>query len=241
MIGFLLIIGLFSGRFTCGWLCPWGLVQDLLYKIKRFAVRIPKVLIYLKYAILPSLVIIIPYFTYEHWFSKLCPCGALIAGIPWVLWNPIDPVLDLNVIDPSDIGTLFAVKMIILGVFLLLFLFIKRPFCRTICPLGAIYACFNRISLVSLEVKESCTDCGQCRAVCPTDLNPRTEINREGCIKCLECMQCQHMKYKWNWPWITPKKIKTKVPVMGKPGVQPASARSCASACRTSFEAKPAH
>ena len=212
LLGFLGIIGLISGRFTCGWLCPWGMIQDVLYKFKKIRIKIPKPLIYLKYVILPVLVIIIPYYTYEHWFSKLCPCGALIAGIPWVLWNPTDPVLDMTVIDPADVGTLFTIKMIILGAFLLMFLFIKRPFCRTVCPLGAIYALFNRISLVSLKVKDSCTNCGQCTAVCPTDLNVRTEINSEGCIKCLECTQCRHVKFEWNWPWYSPKRIMDKIP-----------------------------
>ncbi len=224
LIGFLGIIGLLSGRFTCGWLCPWGLIQDVLYKIKKMTVRIPKLLIYFKYAVLVVVVIILPYLTYEHWFSKLCPCGALIAGIPWVLWNPVDPVFDMTVIDPADVGLMFTIKLWILGIFLVLFLFIKRPFCRTICPLGAIYALFNRISLVSLEVKDSCTNCGQCKAVCPTDLDPQNEVNSEGCIKCLECVQCEHIRYKWNWPWLKKKK---KAWTVVAPKVEPAPAMTC--------------
>ncbi|MBU1651244.1 FAD-dependent oxidoreductase [bacterium] len=240
LIGFLTIIGLVSGRFTCGWLCPWGMIQDVLYKIKRWWIKIPKFLIYLKYVVLPALVIIVPYYTYEHWFSKLCPCGALIAGIPWVLWNPVDPVLDMTVIDPADIGTLFDIKMVILFSFLLMFLFIKRPFCRTICPLGAIYAFFNRISLVSLEVKDSCTNCGQCRAVCPTDLNVREEINGEGCIKCLECTQCQHIHFKWNWPWMKLRKLNAESAVIKVPDLQPDPAMSRTGGCQGSCHLKPA-
>lgn len=201
LIGFLGVIGLLSGRFTCGWLCPFGLVQDLTHAFRRFTLRIPKILTYLKYAVLLVVVLIIPYFTYEHWFSKLCPCGALIAGIPWALWNPVDPVFGESVIAPSQIGALFWTKMWILGIFLVLFLFIKRPFCRTICPLGAIYALFNRVSLVSLRLNENCSDCGQCRALCPVDLDPNRDIDSESCIKCLECTQCQHIKFKWNVPW----------------------------------------
>jgi len=232
LVGFLAIIGLVSGRFTCGWLCPWGMIQDVLYKIKKWWLKIPKFLIYLKYIVLPVLVLIIPYYTYEHWFSKLCPCGALIAGIPWVLWNPVDPVLDMTVIDPADVGTMFSIKMVILFSFLLMFLFIKRPFCRTVCPLGAIYAFFNRISLVSLEVKESCTDCGQCREVCPTDLDVRREINSEGCIKCLECTQCQHMKFKWNWPWLKSWKLRKLSPVKEAPDLKPAPAIARTGGCQ---------
>lgn len=201
LIGFLGIIGMISGRFTCGWLCPWGLVQDLLYRFKKWTVRIPQFMNYLKYSILVIVVIIIPYITYEHWFSKLCPCGALIAAIPWALWNPVDPILNEPYIAPGMIGAMFWLKMWILGVFLVLFLFIKRPFCRTICPLGATYALFNRISLVSVQVGEGCVDCGQCRAVCPVDLDVRREANSEACIKCLECTQCQHIRFHWNRFW----------------------------------------
>ncbi|TKJ40761.1 hypothetical protein CEE37_07290 [candidate division LCP-89 bacterium B3_LCP] len=201
LIGFLGIIGLISGRFTCGWLCPWGLIQDLLNRFKKLTIPLPRILDFFKYAVLIGVVIIIPYYTYEHWFSKLCPCGALIAGIPWVLWNPIDPEIGISVIDPADIGTLFTIKMWILGIFLLLFLFIKRPFCRVFCPLGAIYALFNRISLVSIEVDPACASCGQCPAACPANLVVETEANSEECIKCLECTECQHVRFVWNWPW----------------------------------------
>lgn len=201
MIGFLGIIGLISGRFTCGWLCPFGLVQDWMHSFKKLKVPIPKILNYLKYIVLIAVVIVIPYFTYEHWFSKLCPCGALIAGIPWALWNPTDPIFEGPTITADAIGSMFWLKMWILGVFMVLFLFIKRPFCRTICPLGAIYAFFNRISLVSLRVKDSCPDCGSCADLCPMDLEARTEINSENCIKCLECVDCKHVQFYWNLPW----------------------------------------
>jgi len=201
LIGFLAIIGLISGRFTCGWLCPFGLLQDVMNAFKKCRVRFPRSLTAFKYVVLVGLVIIIPYFTYNHWFSRLCPCGALIAAIPWALWNPIDPIFGTVVIAPDAIGSLFWLKIWILGFFLVLFLFLKRPFCRTICPLGAIYALFNRISLVSLRVKGTCTDCGMCQTVCPMELKASSEINSENCIKCMECLQCEHIVFEWNVPW----------------------------------------
>ncbi len=201
LIGFIGIIGLISGRFTCGWLCPFGLLQDVMYSFERIRIRIPRILNYFKYFSLVGVSIIIPYFTYQHWFSKLCPVGGLIAGIPWSVWNPTHPVFESAVVAPESIGTMFWIKMVILGTFLVLFVFIKRPFCRTICPLGATYALFNRISLVSLKIKDSCTDCGKCNEICPMDLDIQHEINSENCIKCLDCLQCDHVEYEWNFPW----------------------------------------
>ncbi|MCF7810533.1 FAD-dependent oxidoreductase [bacterium] len=201
LIGFLGIIGLISGRFTCGWLCPFGFVQDMMNWFKRFRIPIPKLLNYFKYVVLVVLVIIIPYFTYEHWFSKLCPCGALIAAIPWAIWNPNDPTFGAPYISALDIGTMYWIKIWILAVCLMAFVFIKRPFCRTICPLGATYAMFNKVSFVSLRVKDSCVDCGRCRELCPMDLYFKTEINTENCIKCMDCTQCEHVEFSWNLPW----------------------------------------
>lgn len=201
LIGILGIIGLISGRFTCGWLCPFGLLQDAMHWFKQLKVRIPIWLNYMKYPILVIVTIVIPYITQEHWFSKLCPSGALVAGIPWTLWNPTDPVFDMAVIPTEAVGTMFWIKIWILGAFLMLFVFIKRPFCRTVCPLGAIYALFNRISLVSMKVNDSCPSCGMCPDLCPMDLTVETEINSENCIKCLDCTQCNHVEFYWNLPW----------------------------------------
>jgi ferredoxin-type protein NapH len=196
LLGFFTIIGLFVGRAACGWLCPFGLIQDVMYKIKTRKFRIPKLLNYGKYIILIVLVILLPYFTYEHWFSKLCPFGALIAGIPWVSWNPINPDFDSLTIAAEDIGLMYFIKIVILIFFLIWFILAKRPFCRTVCPLGAIWAVFNRISLFKFKVGENCRDCPQCSKLCPMDLDVRTEVDSANCIKCMDCTTCKHVNAK---------------------------------------------
>jgi hypothetical protein len=72
------------------------------------------------------LVIAIPYYTSEHWFSKLCPLGTMVAGIPWVLWNPVDPETGERLLASNPPGLLFATKIILLSGFILLFV-CKRP------------------------------------------------------------------------------------------------------------------
>lgn len=193
LLGFFLVIGALVGRATCGWLCPFGLIQDLLYKFRTRKYSIPKYLNYGKYVVLVVLVLIIPYFTYQHWFSRLCPFGALLAGIPWVSWNPIDPDIEATIIDSASIGGPFYLKMTLLALFLVWFVLAKRPFCRVICPLGAIWAVFNRISLLRLKVAPGCPQCDQCSTRCPMDLNVNRDVDSENCIKCLECTACKHV------------------------------------------------
>ena len=92
-VGFLLFFGSLFGRFVCGWLCPFGLVQDLLYKIPLFKKRknLPghKVLIWAKYVILVLFVILLPLLVVDFtgqgdpWFCKyICPSGTLAIASP---------------------------------------------------------------------------------------------------------------------------------------------------------------
>ncbi len=194
LVGTLGMVGALVGRMGCGWLCPFGLIQDLLYKVPSKKAVIPGSLGRMKYVSLVLLVIIIPFATGVPWFSKLCPYGTLTAGLPWVIVNPHDPETGLAPIVPGDIGMLFAVKLVILGGFLALFVMTKRPFCRTTCPLGAILSLFNRFSIVQLKTSGNCRQCGACREQCPVDIQVSEDANSSECIRCLGCTSCEHVQ-----------------------------------------------
>ena len=184
VVGSMVVYGSLFGRAICGWFCPMGLFQDLLSKITKFRLKIPKLFEYMKYFWLVVVSIFIVYFTGETWFCKLCPVGGLQAGIPQVLLDP-----DLRTI----IGTLFAIKMVIVGIFIVSSIIINRPYCRYMCPLGAIYSLFNRFSLVKISFNETkCTFCSLCAKKCPVDINPIFDYNSTICIRCMECVRvCQ--------------------------------------------------
>lgn len=196
VIGFLFIVGAVLGRFVCGWLCPFGLVQDLIYKIpfiKKWR-RLPgdKYLRYVKYFILAIFVILLPLFAVDMfgqgqpWFCKvICPAGTLEAGVPLVLMNE-----GLR----AAVGFLYAWKVAVLAVLLLLSVMVYRPFCRYLCPLGAIYGLFNPIAFYRIRVDDvSCTRCGKCSKACPMDIEAYKTPNSPECIRCGECVKaCPH-------------------------------------------------
>lgn len=188
--GFLMFVGALMGRFVCGWLCPFGLVQDLLHKIpfpkKIKTFRGDRLLRKLKYVILLVFVILLPMFMVDMigqgspYFCKLiCPAGTLEGGIPLVL---------LNESLRSALGWLYAWKMVLLAVTILLSVIIYRPFCKYICPLGAVYSVFNPISVFKYRVdKEKCTRCGACARVCKMQADPVANANDLECIRCGQC------------------------------------------------------
>ncbi len=191
MIGFFLMIGALLGRFVCGWLCPFGLAQDLLYKIpigrKITVVKGDRILRLLKYLILLVFVILLPMFVMDFvgqgdpWFCKwICPSGTLMAGWPLVL---------LNGGIRQTIGFLFAWKSLILISLIVLSILLYRPFCRYLCPLGAIYGLFNPISLYRFRVdKEKCTNCHDCQRACKLNISVSEIPNSMECIRCGDCI-----------------------------------------------------
>jgi len=191
VLGFFFIFGSIFGRFVCGWLCPFGLLQDLLYKIPIFKKRkqLPHhgILKYGKYLVFFGLVIIGSSFLFTGFvkvpaFCKyLCPSGTFMGAIP---------LLTGNEMLRSQIGGLFYWKMGILIFIIILSIKIYRPFCQYLCPLGAIYGWFNRFCLVQIRWDEGkCISCMACQKACPVNLKPEQISVSAECIKCGKCLE----------------------------------------------------
>lgn len=192
IVGILIFFGSLFGRFICGWLCPFGLVQDLIYKIPFFKKRknLPghRILVWVKYVILAVFVILLPLLAVDFtglgkpWFCQyICPSGTLMAGIPLV---------SLNESLKAAAGSLFIWKLTFLIVVILLALWIYRPFCKYICPLGAVYGMFNSIAFYRYQVDESaCTKCTKCQKTCKMDIKVWENPNSPECIRCGDCIK----------------------------------------------------
>lgn len=188
VIGFLMLIGTIGGRFVCGWLCPFGFFQELLYKIPSKKFRMPKFLNAFKYFFLAVFVLLLPaLFTNEvgiglPYFCKyICPAGTLEAGIPLTI---------SNIALRGAIGILYYWKLILLGVTIILSILISRPFCRAVCPLGAIYSLFNPISFYKMNVdSKKCIKCDICNKNCPVDIKIYENANNPECVRCGKCVE----------------------------------------------------
>ncbi|MCH4193175.1 MAG: 4Fe-4S binding protein [Butyrivibrio sp.] len=196
VFGFLMAFGALFGRFICGWMCPFGLVQDLLYRIpvRHKHKNLPghRYLKNIKYVILALFVILLPSVIVNAagvgspWFCEwICPSGTLLGGIPLVLLNS-----GLR----NAVGFRFAWKTGLLTAILLFAVFYYRPFCKYLCPLGGFYGFFNPIAAYRFHIdQDSCTKCGACQRSCKMDIRVFEQPNSMECIRCGDCMRaCPH-------------------------------------------------
>lgn len=184
-VGVLALTGALLGGFVCGWLCPFGLFQDLVAKIPTPKFTLPGWMGYFRYVVLGALVLAIPYWLgkdHALFICRLCPAGALEAAFPNTIRQAI---AGEEVIWPT------VTKMAIFGGLVVAMLFTYRPWCTVLCPLGAVYTLCNSFSLFYLRVREgACNDCGRCETLCRYGTGPRRPANDRRCIRCLDCTAC---------------------------------------------------
>ncbi len=198
IFGIILLYGIMLGRWICGFLCPFGLIQDLLHKIstpKLKKNKITRILSHFKYVLLVFFVIVIPLaymlkdFPLPAFCKYICPAGTL-GGVIALLHSSNSDVLTL-------LGPLFTWKFALTVSILVGCVFVYRLFCRFICPLGAFYGLFNKISVLGIKLeKKSCIDCGLCVVKCKMDIK---EVGDRECINCGECISvCPAKAINWK-------------------------------------------
>ena len=216
-IGTIVLAGAAFGRLLCGWACPFGLLQDGLFRIRTRKFALPGFLRYGKYVFLVGSVLVVGWFfgmgptperigPEDTFFCNYCPAGTLEAAIPRVVTRQVQAAAQESdgtgeVADTGDVVTirgaegrslprrlLASPRVWILAAFLVAFVLVKRPFCRGMCPIGAALALFNKVSLYRMRFwPEKCVQCGRCQKVCPVDFYFPGDPNTPECIRCLAC------------------------------------------------------
>ena len=211
--GTLLLYSIMFGRMICGWLCPFGWIQELIYKVKSPKVKkspVTRLLSYLKYVILVVFVGIVPMLyalrdTPLPAFCKyICPAGTLEGGMT-LLSNKVNESFF------SMLGPIFTWKFLMMVSILVGCVFVFRLFCRFLCPLGALYGLFNKLSVFGITLnRDKCIDCNKCIATCKMDI---AHVGDHECISCGECAAvCPTDAIRWKGPKILVKPTEALTP-----------------------------
>ena len=212
IFGIIILFGLLLGRTICGFLCPVGFAQELLYKIKTPKLKKSKatrLLSYLKYVVLVVLVVLVPIlFAIPGFCEYICPAGTFEGGVG-LLSNVKNEAL------LAILGPLFSWKFSLLVLLSVLSIFIFRVFCRFLCPLGALYGFFSKLALLGIKLdKTKCTDCGLCINACKMDVK---QVGDHECIHCGECISvCPTKAISWKGGKLFVKANETDAPTVGE-------------------------
>ncbi len=184
-IGTVLAVGALFGALICGWVCPFGLLQDLGAKVPIRKFQLPLWVGWFRYVVLAGAVFAIPWLFGEGhplFICRICPAGALEKAVPDVITQA---VTGREIVWPNAVKITIVVTMIV-AMFITI-----RPWCRVLCPLGAIFGFLNRFSVVSMRLEEQkCSACKRCRTLCVYGGAPDKDPNHHGCLRCLECTRC---------------------------------------------------
>ncbi len=171
---------LLAGKAFCSWVCPIGLISEMLSKLGR---RIPGVRR-----------IEVPHGA-DRWLRYLrYPFLALMLVLTWrageLLLRGYDPFF--LIFSGFGHGSLGIVSWISLGVVVLGTLFAPMLWCRYLCPLGALMDGLARFGLIRVHrTSPDCIDCGACDRVCLQRLSvgDRSNLASVDCTRCLECIE----------------------------------------------------
>lgn len=177
VIGTLMLTGGLAGRWVCGHICPFGLVQDVVARITKKKFNPPQFLRIFPWVFLVGFTIVLPLLLRDPTFCKyICPQGTLQGG----LWLPF--------FNSYSLGILYVSKITLLIAIVVASIYIVRPFCRYICPLGLLLGFFNKISLFQMRVGNACISCNACQKACPMDIAIYKSPDSISCIRCNECI-----------------------------------------------------
>ena len=189
--GIMLLLSLLGGAFCCGWMCPFGFLQESLAVLGRRILprgRNPKLPAGLD-RILRSLR-----------YALLLIGGASLLGImlPDFLLKAASPLQVFNALLKRNVAYVEPTAWTLFGFVALLSVFTERPFCRYLCPQGALHglAGLGRVFTIKRN-PEACVSCGICDAACPAHIriSEISQMRNPQCINCLQCLSsCRRHK-----------------------------------------------
>ncbi len=220
----LVLLMLLGARLWCGWICPLGLLSDLMTLVRshvgfgriNVSRRFRQGLVWTKYVLLTLSLGVAYLASFEFMgpyrlslvdpFCQVCPSRIFAAFFSFddVCWTIMH--------DPITI--VFTVLGLLAFALFFQGLFIRRFWCR-LCPIGGLTALFARTGLVMLVKDESyCTHCGVCQRVCPLDVQRVYQqwgglVTSPECHLCLRCVEACPEDECLNLTWLGFKVVKS--------------------------------
>jgi ferredoxin-type protein NapH len=215
-----LIVGVLLGKSLCGWICPFGFIQDLISFIKRkkteISPRTHESMIYIKYAVLGSTLFISVTFAAtkimgvsggygnalgifaEAPFTTLSPAETLFAALPRMTLDFRNALSEIPLLDAlsgiASLSPLVWVQLFIMVGVLVFSVYVPRGWCKYFCPHGAIMAILNRFSFLGLRrdlVKCAKVECRLCVEACPMNVHVLDlPWKKFSDPECIYCMKC---------------------------------------------------
>lgn len=176
-----IIITVLLGRVFCGWICPFGTLNHFIsflggkqsqeYNSKTLSI---------KYLLLTLL--IISFFLGINLFGFLDPFSLITRGIA-SFFPSFQNIFSSNIITNS----LSYCLLIIFFFFLLLNFYKHRFFCNVLCPAGALFGLFSKLSFFKLKIEGKCSSCKVCGKNCSYTNLPAKNFNNSECVLCFNC------------------------------------------------------
>ena len=189
------IAAMLLGRVFCGWMCPMGLLSEIVTGIRRGLQRLGVAFFswsvsgLLKYAVLTIGLFFVLAMSVSFFFPKYPP--RIIS----------DMIRDSLLSSPPAGGVVFIGAILLAEL-----LFVERLWCRCLCPGGAAYSIFGWTRVLRIRRDDDkCTDCGDCDKVCPHELQPAsTNLATGECDNCGLCRRSckpKALSYTLSGPW----------------------------------------
>jgi len=168
ILGLLLLLALVFGRIFCSSLCPLGALQELasLAPVPKLRLRAKTALYAIRFVVLGIIIVAAVFFSVNI---------LVFVGVPGLFSLAF------------TVGTLVMLGLLVLS------LFLYRPFCRILCPYGALLSLAGLGSRFRLRRNPSCIECGKCEFACPVDEAKRDDLKGE-CYLCGRCTEACPVK-----------------------------------------------
>jgi len=200
VMGVLMISALAAGAFYCGWFCPFGALQEGLGRAGRL-LKIPRIRISDKIERVLK-------------YSRFVLLGLSMTTLLFVYFLS-GPYNTFQGVLTGHTGLISASAWVLLALFLVLSLFVDRPFCRYFCTEGARYGLVSLLRVFGIRRRDvSCISCGRCDRACPVQIRVSTKghVRSARCINCFECIAACPVKETLSFGWVLNKKdLKMKI------------------------------